>query len=101
MKCSQDECYFEVVGRYTWPGKDESGICAAHLPKLLAVAEACGFELQVIPVPAGSECHHPPPEELRAIWCSVCGAFKPNAETPLVWIDEDGEEHATRQRGAT
>ena len=51
MKCSQDSCAAPAVGRYTWPGRDEAWICADHSPKLRGLAEACGFYLQIHPVP--------------------------------------------------
>jgi len=48
------------VGRYTWPGKDEAGICAAHRPKLQAVASAMGLYLQVIDLePRGIDESYP------------------------------------------
>ena len=36
--------------RYTWPGDDESLICEKHVDKLVAVAEAIGLHLQIIPL---------------------------------------------------
>lgn len=59
MKCSQDGCTAPAIGRYTWPGRDEAGICADHRPKLVATADACGFHLQVVPVPVAVD---PEPE---------------------------------------
>jgi hypothetical protein len=46
-ECSQSGCDRPPVVRYTWPGKDEAGICAEHLPKLQAVAKAMGLHLQI------------------------------------------------------
>lgn len=43
MRCGSPPMY-----RYTWPGKDEAFICLAHTMKLLKVAEAMGFHLQLI-----------------------------------------------------
>lgn len=55
MKCTQRDrdnnvCGMPAVGRYTWPGDNEAGICALHLPTLAGIASAMGFHLQVIPV---------------------------------------------------
>lgn len=36
--------------RYTWPGEDESTICAEHASKLVAVANAIGRPVQLIPI---------------------------------------------------
>lgn len=55
MKCNQTGCGAAAVGRYTWPGRTEAGICAEHLPKLRGVADACGFAIQVIPLPVAVE----------------------------------------------
>ena len=55
MTCNQHECVEEAVARFTWPGRDESVICANHLPQLLGVAAALGFHLQVLPVALASE----------------------------------------------
>ena len=52
MKCDQDKCDADVAFRYTWPGRPESGICAAHAPKLRAVARAIGLELELHAVDA-------------------------------------------------
>lgn len=52
--CSQviggKSCDRDAVARYTWPGRDETGICAEHVGKLRAVAEAMGLPLQIIPI---------------------------------------------------
>lgn len=50
LTCSQKGCDEPAVARYTWPGKDESGICSGHRPKLEGVAQAMGLHLQVIDV---------------------------------------------------
>ena len=42
------QCTNKATFRYTWPGRDESFICADHTPKLEAVAAAMGLPLQVI-----------------------------------------------------
>jgi hypothetical protein len=41
-------CEKPAIARYTWPGRDETGICADHLAKLQVVAEAMGLPLQII-----------------------------------------------------
>jgi len=33
--------------KYTWPGRNESYICADHAEKLMAVASAMGLYLQI------------------------------------------------------
>jgi len=50
MKCGQDKCDAIAVARFTWPGREEKGICSAHLPKLRATASALGLRLQIIPL---------------------------------------------------
>jgi hypothetical protein len=52
MKCNQDGCGDDAAFRFTWPGKDEAGICKAHAPKLMGVAEAMGMYVQLIPLAA-------------------------------------------------
>lgn len=47
LSCNQSECGQGAAARFTWPGNDEAGTCAAHLPKLRAVAEAIGLHLQI------------------------------------------------------
>lgn len=42
------KCPLPAHYRYTWPGRDESWICAAHAPKLAGVASAMGLHLQMI-----------------------------------------------------
>lgn len=36
--------------RFTWPGKDESWICAAHAPQPLGIAHHMGLHLQLVPL---------------------------------------------------
>jgi hypothetical protein len=48
-KTKTTTCGEQVSYRYTWPGRDESYICAAHATKLRAVSEAMGLHLQLIP----------------------------------------------------
>lgn len=49
--CSQNGCEARAAFSYTWPGKDEAGICADHALKLRNVAYALGLYLQLIPIP--------------------------------------------------
>lgn len=50
------QCGNEAIARYTWPGREESFICADHLPQLRVIACAMGLPLQCIPlVPDGAE----------------------------------------------
>jgi len=42
--------------RFTWPGRDESFICDEHVEKLIAVAQAMGFHLQIIPTWTSEKC---------------------------------------------
>ena len=44
------KCENEAAYRYTWPGHDESFICEEHSKKLLAVANAMGMYLQLVPL---------------------------------------------------
>lgn len=49
------ECTEKAAYRYTWPGKNESFICEKHVSKLIMVANAMGFPLQVIPLENNQE----------------------------------------------
>jgi hypothetical protein len=49
-KCNQQGCENDGAYRFTWPGRDESCICAEHAPKLQSVAAAMGLHLQLIPI---------------------------------------------------
>lgn len=48
--CRQDGCKNYAATKYTWPGRDQSAVCAEHLPKLLGVANAIGLYVQVLPI---------------------------------------------------
>jgi hypothetical protein len=50
MKCNQRSCDKPAAFRFTWPGRDEAGICADHEPKLKVIATAMGLYIQVIPL---------------------------------------------------
>ena len=50
LQCNQVGCKQPAAFRFTWPGRDEAGICAEHESRLRSVAEALGFPLQIIPL---------------------------------------------------
>ena len=45
------QCQMSAAYRFTWPGRDESFICEAHVPKLSRMVTAMGLSLQLIRVP--------------------------------------------------
>jgi len=47
--CNQVNCDKPSDFIYTWPGKDAAGICEKHSKQILAVADAIGLHLQLIP----------------------------------------------------
>lgn len=47
-ECDQAECTAAATHRFTWPGHPEQYCCAEHGAKALQLAEAMGFELQVL-----------------------------------------------------
>lgn len=55
MQCNQVNCGKPATYRFTWPGRDEAGICEDHAPKLKAVANAMGLPLQMISLAPGPE----------------------------------------------
>lgn len=50
--CVREGCIRQPSYRYTWPGRDEAGICESHVGKLRSVAAAMGLPLQIIPLNA-------------------------------------------------
>ena len=48
--CHQAGCDTDAFYRYTWPGRDEAGICVIHAIKAQGVAAAMGLPLQMIPL---------------------------------------------------
>ncbi len=50
MKCNQDECDREANYLFTWPGKDQKGICGQCSYKLTQIADALGMYVQLIPI---------------------------------------------------
>jgi len=55
MRCGQDGCDNPATHRYTWPGKDEAGVCSEHIERLRDVAASLRFHLQLIPVTDDTE----------------------------------------------
>jgi hypothetical protein len=53
INCRQPDCKDPAAFRYTWPGKDESYICAIHAVQLEKVASAIGLHQQFIPLTTG------------------------------------------------
>lgn len=47
---TETTCPNKASHRYTWPGRDESFICAEHVGRLTAVADAMGLHLQCVPL---------------------------------------------------
>jgi hypothetical protein len=43
-------CGERAAFRYTWPGNDESEICALHAEKVRAIAKAIDLHLQLVPL---------------------------------------------------
>ena len=56
MSENESLCGDPAAYRYTWPGRDESYVCQKHSSKLVAVAEAMGLYLQLMPVSAQITC---------------------------------------------
>jgi hypothetical protein len=61
LKCNQllttdgERCGKPAAFLYTWPGKDEDGVCADHAGQLRAVAAAIGLHLQLKPAGEGGD----------------------------------------------
>ena len=55
MTCNQDKCSEPAAFRFTWPGRDEAGICATHAPRMRAITQAMGLYVQLIPLAASPE----------------------------------------------
>lgn len=49
-KCNQTECDEPAAYRYTWPEKDEAGICEKHVDWLKQIVLAMELHLQIIPL---------------------------------------------------
>lgn len=48
--CNQTNCDNPASFRFTWPGRNEAGICATCAPKMQAVANFMGMHIQLIPL---------------------------------------------------
>ena len=55
LRCNQQGCGEPALYWYTWPGRDQAGICLSHSSWLRSVADAIGMPLQLIPVPVEKE----------------------------------------------
>lgn len=91
MICNQANCERPAIARYTWPGHDEAGVCAVHLPGLRSIADAMGLHLQIRRIePAWTEAlaavraAHPP---FYSCGCShlkveagLCDVFGPDGK---------------------
>jgi len=55
LTCNQIGCDNKAAFLFTWPGKDQAGICAEHAPKLKRVAEAIGLHAQLIQIEEGPD----------------------------------------------
>ncbi len=58
MTCEQNlresgTCPEPAAYRYTWPGRDEAGICEERSAQIRGVARAMGMHLQLIPLGDG------------------------------------------------
>lgn len=49
--CNQVGCGKPSAYRYTWPGKDEAGICADCAPMVRNISAAMCCHIQLIPLP--------------------------------------------------
>lgn len=50
MKCNQQTCDKEADFLFTWPGKDQAGICEICAHRLESIAKAMGLHVQLIPI---------------------------------------------------
>ena len=64
-RCGQEGCNNRAAYRYTWPGKDEDGICEDHVEQVRAAAAAMSFHLQILPLPS--------PDAANCKRCGGCG----------------------------
>lgn len=53
--CNQVGCGKPAAFLFTWPGRDEAGICKEHAPDVSKIAAAMGFHLQLKPVETPKE----------------------------------------------
>ena len=50
-QCNQKGCEEKAAYRFTWPGRDEAGICEKHSGQLRGIANAMGLHVQLIELP--------------------------------------------------
>lgn len=50
IKCSQSGCEEKAVFLYTWPSRDQAGICLICSQKLLLVAKVLDLYIQLLPI---------------------------------------------------
>lgn len=48
IKCGQLNCDKDADFLFTWPGRDQAGVCGEHSIKLVNIASAIGVHLQLI-----------------------------------------------------
>ena len=53
--CAQRDCDEPTAFLYTWPGRDQAGVCVGHSGYLQRVAEAMDLHLQLLPFAAPRE----------------------------------------------
>jgi hypothetical protein len=79
MKCHQTGCEYMAAYRYTWPGRDEAGVCLLHAAKLEQVAAVMDLHLQLIPVVVTYRLVKSP-NDGRGIECLLCGHISWNKD---------------------
>jgi hypothetical protein len=52
------KCGMTAIGRFTWPGRPESFVCAAHEPAVVRVADAIGLPLQIVHLEPSEMAEH-------------------------------------------
>lgn len=78
--CGQHGCERRSAYRYTWPGRDENGVCEEHRPKLVAVARAIGLHLQLVPLSRWAILKETTPSGKQLFLCRVCGRKSPTPD---------------------
>lgn len=62
MICNQTMCERPAAFRFTWPGRDEAGICEVHGPNMKDIAEAMGMHVRLIPLSSAAAMRSPQPD---------------------------------------
>jgi hypothetical protein len=65
-ECNQKGCENPAAFRFTWPGKDEAGICAIHAVKMQGITRAMGLYVQTIPLTVDDYIRPAPPADPEA-----------------------------------